>query len=379
MSVLAAYDALVDAGELKPDPEQRAAAERLSRLQAELEAVPPRGSLLWRIAGRKPDSPRGVYLWGAVGRGKSMLMDLFYDQLHIQRKRRVHFHAFMLDVHAQMREVRKTESGDPIPQVAAALTQDVRCLAFDEMVVNNSADAMILSRLFTALIDKGVTVVATSNRPPGDLYKDGLNREHFLPFIALIEAKLDVMGLNGPTDYRRDRLGDGARWFVPADDAASAALSAAFFRLTDYPPEDRANVPTLDLDVGGGRTLHVPKALKGVAVFSFKRLCGEARGASDYLAVARHFHAVIIVGIPRMGPENRNEAARFVTLVDALYEYKVKLLASAAAMPDELYVAGDGAFEFERTASRLSEMQSDDYLALGHGQDDAAGNISTEA
>ncbi|UKK85937.1 AFG1 family ATPase [Sphingopyxis sp. BSN-002] len=371
-SVLAAYDALVAAGELKPDVEQRAAAERLNRLQEELEAAPPRGSLLWRIAGRKPEAPRGVYLWGAVGRGKSMLMDLFYDQLHIQRKRRVHFHAFMLDVHARMREVRKAESGDPIPQVAAALVENVRGLAFDEMVVNNSADAMILSRLFTALIDKGVTVVATSNRPPKDLYKDGLNREHFLPFIALVEQKLDVMSLNGPTDYRRDRLGDGARWFVPADDAASAALSAAFFRLTDYPPEDRANVPTLDLDVGGGRTLHVPKALKGVAVFSFKRLCGEARGASDYLAVARHFHTVIIVGIPRMGPENRNEAARFVTLIDALYEYKVKLLASAAAMPDDLYVAGDGAFEFERTASRLSEMQSDDYLALGHGRDEGA-------
>ena len=375
-TVLAAYDALVAAGELKADPEQRAAAERLNLLQQELEAVPPRGSLLWRLTGRKPDAPRGVYLWGAVGRGKSMLMDLFYDQLHINRKRRVHFHAFMLDVHARMREVRKSESGDPIPLVADALVENVRCLAFDEMVVNNSADAMILSRLFTALIDRGVTVVATSNRPPKDLYKDGLNREHFLPFIALVEAKLDVMGLNGPTDYRRDRLGDGARWFVPADDAASAALSAAFFRLTDYPPEDRAHVPTLDLDVGGGRTLHVPKALKGVAVFSFKRLCGEARGASDYLAVARHFHAVIIVGIPRMGPENRNEAARFVTLIDALYEFKVKLLASAAAMPDQLYIAGDGAFEFERTASRLAEMQSDDYLALGHGQEDVAGDLS---
>lgn len=375
-TVLAAYDALVAAGELRPDPEQRAAAERLNQLQAELEAVPKRGSLLWRLAGRKPEALRGVYLWGAVGRGKSMLMDLFYDQLNIQRKRRVHFHAFMLDVHARMREVRKSESGDPIPLVADALAENTRCLAFDEMVVNNSADAMILSRLFTALIDRGVTMVATSNRPPKDLYKDGLNREHFLPFIALVEERLDVMSLNGPTDYRRDRLGDGVRWFVPADDAASAALSAAFFRLTDYPPEDRAHVPTLELDVGGGRTLHVPKALKGVAVFSFKKLCGEARGAADYLAVARHFHAVIIVGIPRMGPENRNEAARFVTLIDALYEYKVKLLASAAAMPDQLYIAGDGAFEFERTASRLAEMQSDDYLALGHGQEDAAGNLS---
>ncbi|KTE01350.1 ATPase [Sphingopyxis sp. H038] len=371
-TVLAAYDALVAAGELRPDPEQRAAAERLNRLQAELEAVPKRGSLLWRLAGRKPEALRGVYLWGAVGRGKSMLMDLFYDHLAIQRKRRVHFHAFMLDVHARMREVRKSESGDPIPLVADALAENTRCLAFDEMVVNNSADAMILSRLFTALIDRGVTMVATSNRPPKDLYKDGLNREHFLPFIALVEERLDVMSLNGPTDYRRDRLGDGARWFVPADDAASAALSAAFFRLTDYPPEDRAHVPTLELDVGGGRMLHVPKALKGVAVFSFKRLCGEARGAADYLAVARHFHSVIIVGIPRMGPENRNEAARFVTLIDALYEYKVKLLASAAAMPDQLYIAGDGAFEFERTASRLAEMQSDDYLALGHGSAEGA-------
>jgi cell division protein ZapE len=366
-TVLAAYDALVAAGELRPDPGQRAAAERLNQLQAELEAVPRRGSLLWRLAGRKPEALRGVYLWGAVGRGKSMLMDLFYDQLAIQRKRRVHFHAFMLDVHARMREVRKSESGDPIPLVADALAENIRCLAFDEMVVNNSADAMILSRLFTALIERGVTMVATSNRPPKDLYKDGLNREHFLPFIALVEERLDVMGLNGPTDYRRDRLGGGARWFVPADDTASAALSAAFFRLTDYPPEDRAHVPTLELDVGGGRMLHVPKALKGVAVFSFKRLCGEARGAADYLAVARHFHSVIIVGIPRMGPENRNEAARFVTLIDALYEYKVKLLASAAAMPDLLYIAGDGAFEFERTASRLAEMQSDDYLDLGHG------------
>ena len=374
-TVLGAYDALVAAGELRPDPEQRAAAERLSQLQSELEAVPRRGSLLWRLTGRKPEALRGVYLWGAVGRGKSMLMDLFYDQLAIQRKRRVHFHAFMLDVHARMREVRKSESGDPIPLVAEALAENTRCLDFDVMVVNNRADAMILSRLFTALIEHGVTMVATSNRPPQDLYKDGLNREHFLPFIALVEERLDVMGLNGPTDYRRDRLGDGARWFVPADEAASAALSAAFFRLTDYPPEDRAHVPSLDLDVGGGRILHVPKALKGVAVFSFKRLCGEARGAADYLAVARHFHAVIIVGIPRMGPENRNEAARFVTLIDALYEYRVKLLASAAAMPDQLYVAGDGAFEFERTASRLAEMQSDAYLALGHGQQDAAGDL----
>jgi cell division protein ZapE len=368
-STLTAYDALVAGGELRADAEQRAAAVRLGVLQQSLEARPQRGSLLWRLTRRKPEAPRGVYLWGAVGRGKSMLMDLFYDHLAITKKRRVHFHAFMAEVHARLREARQAETGDPIPPVAAALAADIDCLAFDEMVVNNSADAMIMSRLFTALIAQGVTVVATSNRPPDDLYKDGLNREHFLPFIALIKDRLDVLGLNGPTDYRRDRLGDGARWFVPADDAASAALSAAFFRLTDYPPEDRAHVPTMALDVGGGRTLHVPKALKGVAVFSFKRLCAEARGAADYLSIARAFHTVIIVGIPQMGPENRNEAARFVTLIDALYEYRVKLLASASAAPDQLYVAGDGAFEFERTASRLAEMQSDDWLALGHGAD----------
>ncbi len=365
--MIAAYQALLAAGELRRDEAQAAAAARLAALQAALEAKPARGSLLWRLARRKPDPIRGIYLWGGVGRGKSMLMDLFHERLAIARKRRVHFHAFMAEVHARLRTERQKEKGDPIPPVANAIADDLDCLCFDEMVVNNSADAMIMSRLFSALIERGVTIVATSNRPPADLYKDGLNREHFLPFIALIEARLDVIALNGPTDYRRDRLGDGARWFVPADDVASAALSSAFFRLTDYPPEDRAHVPTLELDVGGGRRLHVPKALKGVAVFSFKRLCGDARGAADYLAISRTFHTVIIVGIPCMGPENRNEAARFVTLIDALYEYRVKLLASAAAAPDALYVAGDGAFEFERTASRLAEMQGDAWMALSHG------------
>ena len=316
-----------------------------------------------------------MYLWGGVGRGKSMLMDLFHASLAIPEKRRVHFHAFMQEVHQRLREARQSESGDPIPPVAAAIAENLRCLAFDEMVVNNSADAMIMSRLFRALIcDEGVTIVTTSNRPPADLYKDGLNREHFLPFIALIEKELDVLLLNGPTDYRLDRVGGLDRWITPLGEAATQKLRQAFFRLTDYPPEDAANVPSTELDVGGGRTLHVPKCLKGVGVFSFKRLCGEARGAADYLAIARHFHTVFLVGIPVMGPDQRNEAARFRTLIDALYEHRVKLFASAAAQPEELYStdgSGDeaGHFEFARTVSRLREMQSDAYMALGHGEE----------
>lgn len=368
--VLARYDALIASGELRPDPDQRAAAERLAQVQAALEAPPPRPGLLARLIGSSAASPaiRGLYMWGGVGRGKSMLMDLFHASLAIPEKRRVHFHAFMQEVHAALREARKSESGDPIPPVAAKLAAGLRVLAFDEMVVNNSADAMIMSRLFTALIrDHGLTVVTTSNRAPSELYKDGLNREHFLPFIALIESDLDVLTLDGPTDYRLDRIGGLATWHTPLGEAATAKVREAFFRLTDFAPEDAAHVPSQDLAVDGGRTLHVPKSLKGVGVFSFKKLCAEARGAADYLAIARAFHTVVLVGIPQMGPENRNEAARFVTLIDALYEHRVKLFATAAAEPRDLYRAGDGAFEFERTVSRLMEMQSDAYMALGHG------------
>jgi cell division protein ZapE len=360
------YEQLLAVGELKPDPGQRRAAAVLDRLANDLGAGRTAG--FWsRLTRKRPAPPRGVYLWGGVGRGKSMLMDLAFDTIAIERKRRVHFHEFMLEVHERLKEERVSESGDPIPPLAKAIAEEARLLAFDEMVINNSADAMILSRLFSKLLEEGVTVIATSNRPPRDLYKDGLNRELFLPFIDLVERDLDVVPLNGPTDYRLQRLGGFPTWYVPNGPDATAALSKAFFRLTDYPPEDRAHVPSEDINVPGGRTLHVPKCLKGVAVFSFKRLCGEARGAPDYLAIAWRFHTVFIVGIPRLGPENRNEAARFVTLIDALYEHKVKLLASADAAPASLYPAGDGSFEFERTASRLIEMQSEDYLALGHG------------
>ena len=365
--MLARYDALVAAGELQPDPEQRAAAGRLQRLEDELVAARAPGALA-RLFGREPARIRGVYLWGGVGRGKSMLMDLFHDTLPIERKRRVHFHAFMLEVDRLLRDERRKEAGEPIAAVAARLAENVRCLAFDEMVVKNTADAMIMSRLFTALIvNQGVTVVTTSNRPPSDLYKDGLNRGLFLPFIELIERELDVLPLNGPVDYRLERLAGIGTWHAPLGPESTAQVREVFFRLTDYPPEDAAHVPSADLDLGGGRKLHVPKSLKGVAVFSFKRLCGEARGAADYLTVAQDYHTVIVVGIPVMGPDMRNEAARFVTLIDALYENNVKLFAAAAAEPEALYPAGDGSFEFERTVSRLKEMQSAEYLAQGHG------------
>ncbi len=366
---LARYKALIEAGELKLDEEQHSAALRLDRLQSELETEAAESGFLGRVFARRREQPRGIYLWGGVGRGKSMLMDLFHAALGIEEKNRAHFHAFMQEVHAMMRASRETEPGDPIPRVARNIAQDVRCLAFDEMVVNNSADAMIMSRLFSALIvDEGVSVVTTSNRPPDDLYKDGLNREHFLPFIDLVKERLDVLPLNGPVDYRLERLGGIDTWHTPLGDAATGQVREAFFRLTDYRPEDAEHVPSAELDVGGKRTIHVPKSLKGVAVFSFKRLCGEPRGAPDYLAVAREYHTVIIVGIPQMGPDMRNEAARFVTLVDALYEHRVKLFATADAEPETLYQAGDGSFEFERTVSRLKEMQSKDYMALGHGR-----------
>lgn len=364
--LLARYRLLVSAGELVADPQQAAAAERLAALQAALEA-PPRAGLA-RLLSKPTPAPRGVYLWGGVGRGKSMLMDLFAETLDIAPKRRVHFHAFMLEIHAMIAAQREADPGDPIAKIARDMAQEVRCLAFDEMIVNNSADAMIMSRLFTALIrDLQVTIVTTSNRPPHDLYKDGLNREHILPFITLIERDLDVIGLTGATDYRLRRIGTLPSWHTPLGPAATEQVREVFFRLTDFPPEDAANVPTRDLDVGGGRHLHVPKSLKGVGVFSFKKLCGEPRGASDYLTIARTYHTVILVGIPAMGPEHRNEAARFATLIDALYEHRVKLFATAAAAPEALYPAGDGRFEFARTASRLAEMQSAQYMALGHG------------
>jgi cell division protein ZapE len=367
-TVAAAYQALLDNGELRADPEQAAVAGRLHALAAALARPVARIGLLARLFGGRQARvrPRGVYLWGGVGRGKSMLMDLFFAHTAASPKTRIHFHEFMAETHARLHSHRQASAGDPIPAVAASWAAQAALLCFDELQITNVADAMIVSRLFAALFDAGVVVVATSNRPPDDLYKDGLNRPLFEPFIALLQARLDIVGLNGPMDYRLDRLGGMPTYHTPNGAAASAALSEAFFRLTDFPMEDRARVPAETIAVPGGRTLFVPKSLKGVCVFSFTRLCRQPLWASDYIAVARRWHTLVLVGVPVLGPENRNEAARFTTLIDALYEHKVKLLIAADAAPAALYPAGDGAFEFERTASRLIEMQSAAYLALGH-------------
>jgi cell division protein ZapE len=362
--VRAAYDQLIAAGELKPDPAQERAVAALDKLAADIEAD---NGFFSRLFGDGSKGPAGVYLWGGVGRGKSMLMDLAFAHVQVEPKRRVHFDEFMLETHARLRRVRERHEGDPIEPVAEEIADAAKLLCFDEMQVTNPADAMILSRLFGKLLEGGVKVVTTSNRPPRDLYKDGLNRELFVPFIELIERRMLVVEVNGPTDYRLHRLQGVDVWHVPNGPTSTAELAQAFFQLTDYPVEDRAKVPAEDIDVGGGRTLHVPKSLKGVAVFSFKKLLGQPRGAADYLAVARRYHTVILVGIPVMGPEMRNEAARFVTFIDALYEHKVKLLAAADAEPEGLYPSGDGSFEFRRTISRLEEMQSAEYLAEGHG------------
>ena len=364
-----AYAALVSAHELRGDPAQQSAAAALDRLAAALG----NGNRGWlgRMLGKREGGPSGVYLWGGVGRGKSMLMDLAFHHISVAPKRRVHFNAFMLETHQRLRVARESEEGDPVDEVADTIADEAKLLAFDEMQVTNPADAMILSRLFEKILERGVKVIATSNRPPADLYKDGINRELFVPFIDQIERDFEVVPVDGPTDYRLDRLAGVEVWHVPNGPEATRALSDAFFKLTDYAVEDRAKVPSEELDVGGGRTLHVPKSLKGVAVFSFKRLCGEARGAADYLAIAQRFHTVIIVGIPVMTKAMRNEAARFVTLIDALYEHRVKLLAAADGEPAGLYPAGDGSFEFQRTASRLEEMRSAEYLAEGHGTDHA--------
>lgn len=345
-------------GALKPDHAQQVAAEKLNALARHLAKYRPgRFSFFGRS---KP--PRGLYIWGDVGRGKSMLMDLFFADAAIEPKRRVHFNGFMADVHARLHAERaKPEVSDPIPAVARALAVEARLLCFDEFQVTDVADAMILGRLFEQLLEAGTVIVATSNVAPENLYEGGLNRQLFLPFIALIQTRMDVLKLSGPVDYRLHRLSGHPVYLVPLSRETGAAMDAAWQRLTDS-----AHGKPMRLTVFG-RSLLVPEAARGVARFSFADLCEKPLAAADYLEIARQFHTVLVDRIPLLDPDHRDTARRFVLLIDTLYDQGVKLICSAESAPDQLYPAGDGAEAFRRTASRLAEMQSDDYLRRGHG------------
>jgi cell division protein ZapE len=359
---LALFHARLAAGELAPDAMQERAAARLQTLWDALPVYRPKSAKTWRQRlglGPPPDIPKGVYIYGRVGRGKSMLMDAFFSAATIEKKQRVHFYAFMLDVHTRI-HARREEKGDPIEPVAKAIAAETVLLCFDEFHVVDIADAMILGRLFTALFEEGVVIVATSNRAPDSLYEGGLQRERFLPFIALLKQNLDVVRLDGPRDYRLARFAGRQVYFTPIDDNSYRALERAFADLTENASAGKAMVPVL------GREIIVPRAAKGVAWMSFDELCGEALGPADYLALVARYHTFVVEGIPRMGPEQRNEAKRFNIFIDALYEAHGNLVCSAAAPPQGLYAAGDGAFEFQRTVSRLTEMQSDDYIAARH-------------
>jgi len=359
-------------GELTPDDAQRLAIERLQDLWVKLRGydpvLRPQNSLFSRLLRRKPtegapeDRPNGLYLVGEVGRGKSMLMDLFFAEAEIPRKRRLHFHHFMQEAHARIHAWKKENVGgsDPIPPLADRIAAEAALLCFDEFQVNDIADAMILGRLFKALFDRGVVVVATSNTAPNDLSRGKPGRDAFLPFIELLKQRLEVLVLQGDRDWRRQRLRGMPTWHVPADGRAERALDEAFRQLTAGAPPARDRLMVM------GRVLNVPMAAAGVARFDFSVLCGTALGAGDYLALATHFHALVLDGVPRLSPDNFDAARRFIVLVDALYDHRVKLVASADAVPDQLYPHGEGAKAFERTASRLEEMQSQEYLALAH-------------
>jgi cell division protein ZapE len=348
MTVQDVYQAAIAAGNLRPDPAQLAILPALDRVCAELAASPRKN--LFR---RSPDPVRGLYLWGGVGRGKSMLMDMLYDAVTVPKQRR-HFHAFMQWVHAEMNVARKRGVDDAIAPVADKLAADVRFLAFDEMQISDITDAMIVGRLFERLFAAGVTVVTTSNRAPDDLYKDGLNRQLFMPFIALLKDRTEVIELASPQDHRQGRLAGAQTYFTPITAASRATVAALWDDLT------HGKSAPLVLHVKG-REVTLPGFHNGVARATFYDLCGRPLGPADYLTLADAVRVLFIEDIPNLGSENFNEAKRFVTLIDALYEGRVRLIASAAARPEMLYVEGEGSFEFERTASRLIEMQAEGW------------------
>ncbi len=362
----AAYQRLLQSGEISEDPRQAEVVERLDALAHELKTyqpparTQPRGGLFARLGNRAPSTaevPMGLYLHGDVGRGKSMLMDLFFNHTPVQAKRRAHFHEFMLDTHQRLHALRQQPGiDDALVTVADQLADAHHLLCFDEFLVTNIADAMILARLFEAMFKRGVIVVATSNFPPKRLYEGGLNRDRFVPFIDILLAHVEVMALAGPVDYRLSHLSDVPAYHTPLGPATDAKLDRIFAILAQGDPGQPERLAI------GARHLDVPKAAEGVAVFDFNDLCAQPLGAADYLALTERYHSIILKNLPRLTPDKRNEARRFITLVDALYERRTMLFITADVPPDQLYASGDGAFEFQRTTSRLAEMQSQTYL-----------------
>ena len=358
-TLLQIYDARIAAGTLRPDPAQHAILADLEDLRLWLEANTTRKVGLFAGLFAKPVMPpRGLYLWGGVGRGKSMLMDMFTEAVDITQKRRVHFHAFMQEVHKGIHAARQRGVEDPLAPVAEAVARDVRLLAFDEMQITDITDAMIVGRLFEKLFAAGVVIITTSNRPPRDLYMDGLNRALFLPFIAMLEARLELRELESPTDYRQHRLAGAQVYFHPAR-TATAQIAALWADLTGGAPDT-----PLTLTVNG-RSVALPRFANGVGRASFWELCSKALGPADFLALAGAVRVLFLEDVPQLSASNYNEAKRFVTLIDALYEARVRLICSAAEVPERLYLEGAGSFEFERTASRLREMQAADWGQSG--------------